>query len=187
MNLTEDGGGLSRGLVLSFNSHSAIECANLCEPVCKFSFISKDFEDLPLLSAGGWKDALLHRPLQLSSSPVYLMPSLYRWLWCSSLLTLPRLGSIWYSAMYQQRIRRRRSNTWEAPFSWRAKRRWSHSGSSRSVHVTCFWLYKHRYLWLYCLPSYWCSDGTIVRFVTPCRTWLSKFWKRTINFLPDTE
>jgi hypothetical protein len=131
--------------------------------------------DLPPLSSGGWRDALLHRPLHLST-PVHLMPSLYR-LWCSSLLTLHRLGSIWYSAMYQQRVRRRRSNTWKASFCWRARRWWLHSGSSRSVHVTCFWLHKDRYLWLYCVHSYWCSDATVVRFVTPCRTWLSKFWK----------
>ena len=44
--LTEDGGGLLRGLFLSkFNLHTVIEWANLCEIVCNFSFIGKDLED----------------------------------------------------------------------------------------------------------------------------------------------
>jgi len=120
-------------------------------------------------SAGGWMATLLHRQFQLSTT-IHLLPRLCL-LWCS-LLTTHRLGStmlgsIWYSTVYQQRVCRRRNNAGEASFCWRSWGWWLHFGSSTSVQVTCFWWYKYRYLWLYCVHSYWCSDANTVHFVAP--------------------
>ena len=114
-------------------------------------------------------DTLRHRQFQLSTT-IHLLPRLCL-LWCS-LLTTHRLGStilgsIWYSTVYQQRVCRRRNNAGEASFCWRSWGWWLHFGSSTSVQVTCFWWYKYRYLWLYCVHSYWCSDANTVHFVAP--------------------
>lgn len=79
-----------------------------CELVCNFSFIAKDLEDYQIYlhfhqEVGGGMLCCIDQ----SSTPVHLMPSLHR-LWCSSLLALHGLGSIWYSAMHQQRVYRRK-------------------------------------------------------------------------------